>query len=356
MNDFLGILFLVVLVTTPPVLTVLNIINLISKKKRSFIVCFELLTYIIGAFYLAMAIALEFNIADANWSTVIFNNQVYPPIDPARKYQLYIVFALAMLGWAFLRLCPISKQPPLVVAISFSALYAMIIVMVLLFVQIGPLEGIYIVDYLYPFNILLILSNLIKEQIIFRKNNPVKEQLTGLKKVLSYSASLPIAGFVILALFIGVLEIILILFGQTPDEMIKVFTNTADWTFSQHTPPPKEIPPDSHYLCTVAAHGHSKLVKPLRTGKRHGHTILVNRQLLIANAFEDLIKERTPRFHHALRSFYDKTGLPISRYIRTKYRSDFVYIVMKPLEWIFLVVLYLFDAKPENRIAVQYMN
>ena len=31
-----------------------------------------------------------------------------------------------------------------------------------------------------------------------------------------------------------------------------------------------------------------------------------------------------------------------------------VYIIMKPLEWLFLLVLYLFDTKPENRIATQY--
>ncbi|MGN1181023.1 MAG: DUF6688 family protein [Suilimivivens sp.] len=28
---------------------------------------------------------------------------------------------------------------------------------------------------------------------------------------------------------------------------------------------------------------------------------------------------------------------------------------MKPLEWIFLIVLYLFDEKPENRICRQYL-
>lgn len=31
-----------------------------------------------------------------------------------------------------------------------------------------------------------------------------------------------------------------------------------------------------------------------------------------------------------------------------------MYFIMKPLEWIFLCVLYLTDAHPENRIAVQY--
>lgn len=30
--------------------------------------------------------------------------------------------------------------------------------------------------------------------------------------------------------------------------------------------------------------------------------------------------------------------------------------MMKPLEYFFVLVLYLFDAKPEDRIAVQYLG
>ena len=35
--------------------------------------------------------------------------------------------------------------------------------------------------------------------------------------------------------------------------------------------------------------------------------------------------------------------------------ADAVYLIMKPLEWLFVAVLYLFDAKPEDRIARQYL-
>jgi len=65
--------------------------------------------------------------------------------------------------------------------------------------------------------------------------------------------------------------------------------------------------------------------------------------------------ERTPRFHRAIRNFYDKYGYPISKLIRTAWLADLTYLIMKPLEWIFLIVLYLFDKKPENRIALQYL-
>ncbi len=153
----------------------------------------------------------------------------------------------------------------------------------------------------------------------------------------------------------AVLEILSLIFGQGADGFIKAFTMTADWTFSTQIPPPP-LEYDGHYLCTVAAGGHKKIVKPIRFGTRLNHKIIVNRQLLAANAFEDLIMEKLPRFHKAVRGFYDKYGYPLSRHITTPFRADIVYLLMKPLEYIFVFVLYLFDNQPENRIAVQYSD
>ena len=95
-------------------------------------------------------------------------------------------------------------------------------------------------------------------------------------------------------------------------------------------------------------------MKPLRYGTRRGTTIVVNRQLCIANAFEELIQEKTPKFHKWVRGFYDTHGYPISKYITTPFKADVIYVMMKPLEWVFLLVLYLFDVEPENRISRQY--
>lgn len=134
-----------------------------------------------------------------------------------------------------------------------------------------------------------------------------------------------------------------------------MFTETAEWTLSQKIPPPR-LDYDGHYLCTVAACGDKRVVKPLRAGKRKNRLIVVNRQLLVANAFEELISEKAPKLHKLIRKAYDKFGLPISRYIVTKRRSDIVYFIMKPLEWFFVLVLYTFDTKPENRIHSQYLG
>lgn len=71
---------------------------------------------------------------------------------------------------------------------------------------------------------------------------------------------------------------------------------------------------------------------------------------------KDLIQERTPKFHHFVRYIYDKYGYPLSKHINTAIQADVTYIIMKPLEWVFLIFLYLFDEKPENRIATQYIG
>lgn len=154
---------------------------------------------------------------------------------------------------------------------------------------------------------------------------------------------------------LALVVLILMLFGQQPDSMIKAWTNTADWAFSQKIPPQNLII-DEHYLCTVAAGGHEKVVKPQRMGVRHGHPVVVNRQLCIANAFEQVLEEKTPRFHRFLRRNYDRYGYPFAKHIKKKWAMDLIYYLMKPLEWLFLLVLYLVDRKPENRIAMQYIK
>ena len=152
-----------------------------------------------------------------------------------------------------------------------------------------------------------------------------------------------------------IIQFILILFGQKPDEFIRMFFDTSSYNYSMvPAPPPILIFQDSHYLCTVSARGHKKFVKPLRSGIRGGKRILVNRQLLIANAFEHILEEHTPKTHKFIRYIYDKYGYPLSKKINTKFSADITYVIMKPLEWFFLFILYCVDKNPENRINIQY--
>lgn len=155
---------------------------------------------------------------------------------------------------------------------------------------------------------------------------------------------------------INILFLIQLLCFARPEGIsaIQAGEETSDWILSKEiSPPPVEY--DAHYLCTVSLQGHRGLVKPIRYGIRRGSRIVVNRQLCVANAFEQLLEERIPRFHKAVRHFYDTYGYPISKWITNPWSADVVYLLMKPLEWIFVMFLYLFDEKPENRIASQYL-
>lgn len=182
-------------------------------------------------------------------------------------------------------------------------------------------------------------------------DNPILQRF---HTILNHSKHWPWLAVVFALPLLAVLLIVLMLFGQRPDSLIKAWTNTADWTFSEKIPPQNLII-DEHYLCTVAAGGHEKVVKPQRMGIRHGHPVVVNRQLCIANAFEQVLEEKTPGFHRFLRRNYDRYGYPFAKHIKKKWAMDVIYYLMKPLEWIFLLVLYLVDLKPENRIALQYI-
>lgn len=134
------------------------------------------------------------------------------------------------------------------------------------------------------------------------------------------------------------------------------------WTFTQTCAGPlsaltRVVEPagDCHYLCTVAAQGHPWLVRPERMGVRNGHAVVVNRQLATANAFEDLLHARWPRFGRLARRTYDALGYPLSRHLRTRWVADAVYLAMKPAEWLFYLALLLLDpGDPEARLDRMY--
>lgn len=155
-----------------------------------------------------------------------------------------------------------------------------------------------------------------------------------------------------------VCSVIFLLFGQQPDSLIRAFTDTYKHGFSQLDHECLNVECGGHYLCSVAALGSPAIVRPIRYGSRRGARILCNRQLLVSNAFEAVVEEKMPWLHRPIRRQYNKVGNAIHRhYWLFEYRwiSNTVYLLMKPAEWCFLLVLYLVDQKPENRIAQQYL-
>jgi hypothetical protein len=152
---------------------------------------------------------------------------------------------------------------------------------------------------------------------------------------------------------------LLLLFGQKPDSIVSAFTDTYKHGFSQLDYMCDNVMCGGHFLCSVAANGHKTIVNPIRYGERNGSKIICNRQLLIANAFEEIVEQNFPRAHRMIRGQYNKVGNSIHRHyhiFNNKFIADSIYFLMKPMEFIFLLVIYTCDNKPENRIAMQYLK
>ena len=351
----IGIIALVI----PGMLTFWNIYNCTAKtpKKEKLI---STLTVLVGGVFYLFLFFLQFEEA-GEWYEQVNTMQYHNSIS-SEYWLIKGIVALGFIGYFVLLYVRADKLPPLLSAVSISVLILMNVIQIFYAIQIGKnVHGISYLFYVYHANILLLSARVVhrhmKEEVeIFRNRisaDDNHERISFIFRKIDSLSKYSILIFIVLFFVIALIEIIFVLLGQGLDAPVKAFTDTADWTFSKQTPPPP-LDYDGHYLCTVAAGGHRRVVKPIRLGTRRNETIVVNRQLCIANAFEELVQEKTPIFHRKIRGFYDKHGYPLSRKITTPFRADLTYIIMKPLEWLFLICLYAFDLRPEQRIARQY--
>lgn len=400
----------VVLVGLPLVLVGFNIYNLCAKnpKMPKLIAGVSLL---VGSFFYFGLRVMCFD-GDYDWMVAIPAASEHRILSSQYDWSIYLLFIIGIIGLLILLYAEASNLPPLISATAIAMVIVLNITQIAYAIQIARnFENIEYMFWVYHLNLIILsaygIKKHIKEQVEVTRiemglDGYAAEKMDGYvensdgytEEITNGQAGLETAGqtsseniqpqnkqsqnqsgsrfynwlylkmctvsgysgvvFVVFLVLIAILEIIFVFVGQGMDVPIKAFTDTADWSFSKQTPPPP-VEYDGHYLCTVAAGGHKKVVKPLRLGTRRGDTIVVNRQLCIANAFEDYIQEKLPGFHRVIRGLYDRYGYPVSKHITTPLRADVVYFVMKPLEWIFLVFLYMFDVRPEKRINRMYL-
>lgn len=374
----------IVIMLLPVVLVALDIVFAVKKKQCPI---FELFAFSLGSIYVCLALEL-WDLPDYETPLNALDSLInaHEPINVNYIGAILLFSVWGFLSYFILKFAK-KKRSPIVEVLLLAGVYIGIALSIVWLVQLlgganpqgaewseltgdeykgkvefrlGSLDYLYIcclciVPVLFIIHCICLMKGIIKnkakeqEQIIY--DNKALNMLNGFLS--KGTNSFWVAGVALLPV-LGILTMILVLFGQQPDSIILAFTKTSDWVLSGEIAPPP-VAYDTHYLCTVSLRGHEKLVKPTRYGIRRGEKIVVNRQLCVANAFEQLIQEKTPRFHRALRNFYDTYGYPISRHINNAWSADVVYLLMKPLEWIFVFVLYLFDEKPENRISSQYL-
>lgn len=154
--------------------------------------------------------------------------------------------------------------------------------------------------------IILFLFQLLKNHRLFLKThamNSTTEFNTVEKlmlKVLSHKALIKFPMLSLLCVpLLAILICFLLVFSQKPDAFIKAFTETYKHGFSQWDHQCANVLCGGHYLCSVAANGHASIVKPIRYGVRNGGIIICNRQLLVANTFEDWMEEN---FHYCTKT------------------------------------------------------
>ncbi len=366
MYDSYGIgefLLITIIFIVPLILTILNIINIFKKNpiKEKLV---DRLTFVLGIILSAL-LWTEFSQFDYNEPLILgggSSTDYHTPIATWHEPTVLFLAFIAIVGY-FILSKKLGKLPPIMSIICISSIYIGIALCTVFVIQMSKnifSNFLCIYMMLFPINYILCSIRLIRKTVNIevqriKENNITYKSalLTSFSKYLERSLGWYLIPFILAIPLLGIQLIILILFGQKPDAIIKAFTETSDWTLSQKVSPPP-VMYEGHYLCTVAVNGHPQLVKPTRCGIRYGVKIVVNRQLCIANAFEQLIQEKTPKLHKFIRTNYDKYGYPLSKHITTAKRADFTYLVMKPLEWLFLFVLYLCDKNPENRIAMQY--
>ena len=359
MGIFFGVFFIY-----PLILTCLNLFFIFGSQNDPVVIRkskhFEYLTLTLGSVYSIIILPFT-NIVFVDWQEALANRQLHTPIWSQGAITILSCAAVGIAGYLFLSAVSLRKVPPLLPVLAIGAMYIGMFQCILWIIQVFQNDLISFYLCLFPFNLILIGIHTIRRKVeewnndeskeIKKFHNPYLERIN--KKVVD-SSKWPGLAFLFMWPLLGALVCFLLLFGQRPDNIIKAWTETSNWNLSTKVSP-QNIYYDEHYLCTVAAGGHPKIVKPIRKGMRHGHEVIVNRQLCIANAFEQVMEEYTPVFHRHIRKFYDKYGFPVARAIRSPYIADVVYILMKPLEVMFLLVLYTVDVNPENRIAVQYL-
>lgn len=201
--------------------------------------------------------------------------------------------------------------------------------------------------------ILLFLKVFREESETVKHRSYKNKFLNHLNSKIATMYSYPIWVVILLVPVLLLITSVLMLLGQDYDSLVKAFTDTTMWRLSQKEHPPF-LDHKGHYLCTVATCGSPEIVKPIRFGKRYGNTIIVNRQLMVANAFEEMIQVKVPKLHQVIRRNYDKYGYPLSKDITKPLGANITYILMKPLEWFFIICLYLFWLEPEKLIKKQY--
>lgn len=274
----------------PFVLTFINFFMMLKRPVEEKMIraekWFEFITVILGSVYSLLFSSIFVHIDfTADWTETLYNLEQHTPIWTESYPTVIAVAFVGIIGYLILSWIPLKKMPPLVIVSAMAAMYLGTGECILWMIQIqGESDFLMIL----PFNCIVITIKTIRRKV--GEWNEMEGHAVNYDETSSFLKTLngklenaknwPLAALILMLPLLGIMICILVLFGQRPDAVIKAWTETAGWSLSQRVAP-QNIRYDEHYLCTVAAGGHRKVVKPIRMGVRHGHRVTVNRQLCI---------------------------------------------------------------------------
>jgi len=349
------IYFLIFLCGLPSLLLTIDFVSFVFTGKRLYKKGLTRLIEIAGMVGLPILYLwlLDDNKNDCCSSSATFS--------PEHKLTIYILIVVCIIAY-FYSSFKTGITSPIIEVLTNSLLLFGFVFNIFIAVQVGDIFWLF---GNIPVGLIFIFQLISNHKTFLEANLPIVQSPANYFektawKILTLNPFLKIPIFLILCLpILTVIASLLLLFGQKSDSIIRAFTDTYKHGFSQLDYLCDNVHCGGHFLCSVAANGHKEVVKPIRYGERNENKIICNRQLLIANAFEELVQQKLPKTHKIIRSQYNKVGNAIHRHyhiFNNKFVSDCIYFLMKPLEMFFLLILYTFDAKPENRIAQQYLN
>ena len=346
---------LLLFVLLPSILLTIDFIAFLIKGKRLYDISIIQILEFVGMILLPL---LFLFLLDAKTNDCCGDSAVF---SPNHKLTIYTLIILCQVIFFYSSYKKTLASPIVEVLINAILLFAFVFNF---YIGIHVGQILWLLGNL-PVGILLVFRLLENHQTYLEFSQTTSSKPTNsfeafAFKILTLKPFIKFPILVVLCIpILTVITSVLLLFGQKPDSLVRAFTDTYKHGFSQLDHLCANVECGGHFLCSVAANGHKTIVNPIRYGERNGNKIICNRQLLIANAFEELLEQKLPRTHKFIRHHYNKVGNTIHRHyhiFNKKIISDCVYFLMKPLEVFFLLTIYTFDQKPENRIAKQYLS
>ena len=233
---FIGFICLIV----PLILTLLNIINLFKKKKIKENLI-DILIFVLGI-PLTIILYLACDFKDYNQSLLLggFEVDMHAPIASWSMSTVVAIFVLGIISYCLIRIRKL-KLPPLIIVASMSGILICSIYMIIFIIQLGKNSiQTAIFGYLTIFPINYILCSIRAQIDVMRryKEKNIKSKkynnrvLNKCSEMLYDINNWPVIAIVLVIPLVFILICVLVLFGQRPDEAIKAFLETSDWTLS----------------------------------------------------------------------------------------------------------------------------